>query len=167
MSYILLHTEPISHTHVLIPDTYIKIVQYSEKAHTMAIYLNVLLQGKGASMSLLRVLHSFSKICQTSASLNCLFDTGRREGRLLWACAMWDARAVASGQIINKVRCLRKQNAVMGMCKCRKWLVPDQWRPVGTYWTWSRGYSSHRHLSRRGHCSTLYWGHSPLIVSAV
>ena len=87
------------HTHVLTPNTYIRIVQYCREGaytytsqfevQTMAICLNALL-GEGASMSLLRVLYSFFQTFQIS--LTCLFDTGRREGRLLRACAMLNMR---------------------------------------------------------------------------
>ena len=156
------------HTHVLTPNTYIRIVQYCREGaytytsqfevQTMAICLNALL-GEGASMSLLRVLYSFFQTLSNFTDLSVWHRTQRRSSSASLCNVKYEM--VLSGQIINRVRCLRKQNAVMGMCKCRKWLVPDQWRPVGTYWTWCRGYA----ICQGGDTALLLcWGSSPPIV---
>ena len=129
------------HTHVLTPNTYIRIVQYCREGaytytsqfevQTMAICLNALL-GEGASMSLLRVLYSFFQTLSNFTDLSVWHRTQRRSSSASLCNVRYEM--LASGQIINRVRCLRKQNAVMGMCKCRKWLVATsggRWAHIG------------------------------------
>ena len=146
------------HTHVLTPNTYIRIVQYCREGaytytsqfevQTMAICLNALL-GEGASMSLLRVLYSFFQTLSNFTDLSVWHRTQRRSSSASLCNVKYEM--VLSGQIINRVRCLRKQNAVMGMCKCRKWLVAAGGHILDMV-------PGIRHLSRRGHCSTALLG---------
>ena len=93
------------HTHVLTPNTYIRIVQYCrEGAYTAYTY------------TYLSVWHRTQRRSSSASLCNVKYEM------------------VLSGQIINRVRCLRKQNAVMGMCKCRKWLVATsggRWAHIG------------------------------------
>ena len=146
------------HTHVLTPNTYIRIVQYCREGaytytsqfevQTMAICLNALL-GEGASMSLLRVLYSFFETLSNITYLSVWHRTQRRSSSASLCNVRYEM--LASGQIINRVRCLRKQNAVMGMCKCRKWLVAAGGHILDMV-------PGIRHLSRRGHCSAALLG---------